>query len=43
MLGERLAREHLLERIGESLHEEALEAGRRRRLARALHLRASHP
>lgn len=43
LLAERLAREHLLERIGESLHEEALEAGRRRRLARALHLRPSHP
>jgi glycerol-3-phosphate acyltransferase PlsX len=43
LLGERLAREHLLERIGESLHEEALEAGRRRRIARALHLRPSHP
>jgi glycerol-3-phosphate acyltransferase PlsX len=43
LLAERLAKEHLLERIGESLHEEALEAGRRRRLARALHLRPSHP
>lgn len=43
LLAERLAREHLLERIGESLHEEALEAGRRRRLARAFHLRPSHP
>lgn len=43
LLGERLAKEHLLEQIGESLHEEALEAGRRRRIARALHLRPSHP
>lgn len=42
VLAEKLAEAHLLERIGESLHEEALEAGRRRRLARALHLRPSH-
>lgn len=42
-LCERLAKEHLLEQIGESLREDELEASRTRRLARALHLRHSHP
>lgn len=40
VLAERMARERLLDRIGEALHREDVEsAGRRRRLARALHLR----
>jgi len=40
---EKMAGEHLVERIGENLHHESAESGRRRRLARALHLRATTP
>lgn len=40
---DQMAGEHLLERIGENLQHETVEAGRRRRLARALHLRATTP
>jgi phosphate acyltransferase len=39
LLADRLAREHLTERIRAALHEEDVEVGRRARLARALHLR----
>lgn len=38
---EQMARERLVERIGEALHHEESEARTRRRLARALHLRSS--
>jgi phosphate acyltransferase len=37
---EQLARDRLVDRIGEALHHDEAEAGRRRRLARALHLRS---
>lgn len=41
---ERMAREHLVERIVGELHEEDVESGRRkRRLARAFHLRSTNP
>jgi glycerol-3-phosphate acyltransferase PlsX len=40
LLADRMARERLLDRIGQALHREDVEAaGRRRRLARALHIR----
>lgn len=39
LLAQRLAREHLTERIGEALAQDDVEVGRRRRLVRALHLR----
>jgi glycerol-3-phosphate acyltransferase PlsX len=38
---ERMAHEKLVVRIGQALHEDEVEVGRRRRLARALHLRAT--
>jgi glycerol-3-phosphate acyltransferase PlsX len=37
---QQLARDRLVDRIGEALHHDEAEAGRRRRLARALHLRS---
>lgn len=39
LLAEKVAREHLPQRIGMALQEDEIEIGRRRRLARALHLR----
>lgn len=39
LLANRLAREHLTDRIRAGLRDEEIEIGRRRRLARALHLR----
>lgn len=42
ILADRMAREHLVDRIGDALHHEDVEVrARRRRLARALHLRHS--
>jgi glycerol-3-phosphate acyltransferase PlsX len=40
-MANRMAQERLVERIGRALHEDDVELGRRRRLARALHLRHS--
>lgn len=42
-LADRMAHEHLVERIAEELHHEDAEVRRRRRLVRALHLRPSSP
>ncbi len=39
LLADKSVREHLVERTGEALHHEHFEVGRRRRIARALHLR----
>ena len=38
-LAQRMARERLIDRIGEALHTEDEEPSKRRRLVRALHLR----
>lgn len=43
LIAERMAREQLVERIEDELHHEDLDGRRRRRLARALHLRHSTP
>ena len=43
LIAERMAREHLVERIADELHHEDVDGRRRRRLARALHLRSSTP
>jgi glycerol-3-phosphate acyltransferase PlsX len=40
LLADRMAREGLIDRIGEALQHDDIEVKRRRRLARALHLRA---
>lgn len=42
LLADRMAREGLVDRIGEALQHDDVEVKRRRRLARALHLRASN-
>lgn len=41
LLADRMAREGLVDRIGEALQHDDVEVNRRRRLARALHLRAT--
>lgn len=41
LLANRMAQQGLVERIGHALHQDDVELGRRRRLARALHLRHS--
>jgi glycerol-3-phosphate acyltransferase PlsX len=43
LIAERMAREELVNRIEDKLNHEDVETGRRRRIARALHLRSSNP
>jgi glycerol-3-phosphate acyltransferase PlsX len=43
LVADRMAREQLVERIEDELHHEDLDGRRRRRLARALHLRSNNP